>query len=355
MTARGARSCGVTLASMSTRRRFLLSVALASQVKAAGPLRIGFLGGTHSHALGKAKAVLANKDWLLAGVHESDASAWGDLAQLGVKPMTAEAILADASIQVVAVESNVKDHFEHARRALEAGKHVHVEKPPADTLDRMKKLVELARAKNLLLQSGYMWRYHPGINTAIAAAKAGYLGDVYMVKATINTMIDAARRPEWAQFSGGQMFELGAHMVDAVVRTLGRPQSVNALLMKSGAFQDGLKDNTVAVFEYRKAMAIIQSATLQPSSGAYRAFEILGTKGTATVRPVEQPVLTIDLAEGAGPYRKGSQLVPMPRYERYIDDFVELAAAVRGERKLSMSLDEELLVQETLLRASGMA
>lgn len=338
---------------MITRRLFC-SFSIAAALPAAAPLRIGFIGGTHSHALGKAKVVLANKEWELAGVHEADAGAYDAFAKLGVKRLSLEAMLADASIPAIAVESDVKDHFEHARRALEAGKHVHVEKPPADTLDRMKKLVELARAKNRLLQTGYMWRYHPGINTAIAAAKAGYLGDVYMVKATINTLIAADRRPEWAQFSGGQMFELGAHMVDAVVRTLGRPQSVNALLMKSGAFADSLKDNTVAVFEYRKAMAIIQSATLQPGATAYRAFEILGSKGTATVRPVEQPVLTIDLAEAAGPYRKGAQQIPMPRYERYVDDFVELAAAVRGEKKLAMSLDEELLVQETLLRASGM-
>ena len=339
-----------------TRRALLATAALTPYLRAQRPpLRIGFLGGTHSHALGKAQVVLANADWQLAGVAEADGAALAAMAKLGVQPMALEAMLRDKSIPVVSVESGVQDHFEHARLALEAGKHVHVEKPPADTLDRMKKLVALAREKNLLLQSGYMWRYHPGINAAIAAAKAGYLGDVYMVKATVNTWIDAARRPEWAQFSGGQMFELGAHMVDAVVRTLGRPSSVNAFLMKSGAYQDSLKDNTVAVLEYRKAMAVIQSATLQPGSGPHRSFEILGTKGTAVVKPVEPPGLQIDLAEAAGPYKKGTQQVPMPVYKRYVDDFVELAAAVRGEKKLSVSLDEELTVQETLLRASGMA
>lgn len=337
------------------RRAFLTSAAFAPLARAQSPVRIAFVGGTHSHALGKAQVVLANKDWELAGVVETDAAARQAFAKLGVKALELAAVVRDPSIAVVAVESDVKDHFEHARLALEAGKHVHVEKPPADTLERMKKLIGLAREKKRLFQSGYMWRYHPGINTAIAAAKAGYLGDVYMVKATVNTLIDAARRPEWGQFAGGQMFELGSHMVDAVVRTLGRPGSVNAFLMKSGAYADALKDNTVAVLEYRKAMAVIQSATLQPGAGAHRSFEILGTKGTAVVKPVEPPGLQIDLAEAAGPYKKGSQQVPMPKYARYVDDFVELAAAVRGEKPLSVSLDEEMTVQETLLRASGMA
>jgi len=341
---------------MASRRRFFLHCAsLSPLLRAQGPrTRIGFLGGTHSHALGKAQVVLANASWELAGVHETAPAAMAAFAKLGVKPLGLQQILQDQSIPVVAIESDVKDHFEHARLALEAGKHVHVEKPPADTLAGMKKLIALAREKNLLFQSGYMWRYHPGINTAIAAAKAGYLGDVYMVKATINTLIPADRRPDWALFAGGQMFELGAHMVDAIVRTLGRPGSVNAFLMKSGAYPDSLKDNTVAVLEYRKAMAIIQSATLQPGATPHRSFEILGTKGTVVVKPIEQPRVQLDLADAAGPYQKGTQTIPMPPYQRYVDDFVELAAAVRGEKKLSLSLDDELLVQETLLRASGM-
>jgi hypothetical protein len=46
--------------------------------------------------------------------------------------------------------------------------------------------------------------------------------------------------------------------------------------------------------------------------------------------------------------------VPLPKYRRYVDDFVELAAAVRGETKLPVTFEEELLVEEALLRASGM-
>ena len=48
------------------------------------------------------------------------------------------------------------------------------------------------------------------------------------------------------------------------------------------------------------------------------------------------------------------QQVPLPAYRRYEADFTELAAAVRGERALSVSLDEESLVAETVLRVSDM-
>ena len=62
----------------------------------------------------------------------------------------------------------------------------------------------------------------------------------------------------------------------------------------------------------------------------------------------------LDLTRAAGPYKAGSQTVPLPAYERYIGDLAELAAAVRGEKSLSVTLDEELLVQEWLLRACEM-
>jgi len=256
--------------------------------------------------------------------------------------------------RVVAVEGPVKDHYASARLALEAGKHVHVEKPPADTMAGMRHLVQTAQQKKLLLQSGYMWRYHPGFDKVIEAKRNGWLGDVYMVRGQINTLIDASRRPEWGQFRGGQMFELGAHLIDALVRLMGAPAKVTPYLRKQGSFHDDLHDLTLAVFEYPGAMAVIQSATLQPGSGAYRSFEVLGTNGTAIIRPLEAPVLTIDLAKAAGPYKKGLQTIPLPAYTRYVGDLADLAAAVRGERPLAVSLTDELLVHQTLLAASEM-
>ena len=101
-------------------------------------------------------------------------------------------------------------------------------------------------------------------------------------------------------------------------------------------------------------MAIIHGATMQPGSGGHRMFEVQGTNGTATVRPIEPPGVTIELANAAGPYKKGKQQLPMPEYKRYVDDLAELRRRCVDRRNFSFPGDE-LLVQETLLRASGMA
>lgn len=328
---------------------------MAGIVNAAAPrIKIAFFGGSHSHASAKIKLVKDSPDYELVGVWEEDPRVMAEYAALGVKPVTPDAVLKDGSIQAIAVESAVKDHAKHALMALDAGKHVHVEKPPADSMSAFHKLASTAEKKRLLVQTGYMWRYNPAVNKALEAARSGWLGDVYMVRAQMNTLIAPERRPEWGMFRGGNMFELGSHLIDIVVRLLGRPDKVTPYLRHHGKFDDLLKDNTIAIFEYPKAMAVIQSATLQPGSGPHRGIEILGTNGTAVVRPIEPAVINIDLAKAAGPYKEKAQNVPVPAYTRYVADLEEFAAAIRGQKPLTVDLKQETLIQETLLRASEM-
>jgi len=338
-------------------RRIFLSSALAAPLatQAATPrIKIAFLGVSHSHASEKVKVVRENPSLELVGLWEEDAKLHEPYQKSGVPILPREQLLNDRSIQVMAVESGVKAHAEHARLALEAGKHIHLEKPPADNLKEFRALVALARQKRLLIEMGYMWRYHPGINMALEAARQGWLGDVYLVRGTMNTLIGADRRPEWALFHGGQMFEQGCHLIDPMVRLLGRPQKVTPILRRHGAFNDNLADNTVAVFEYPRALGFIMSSVLQPGATQHRAFEIFGSNGNAVVRPIEPPILQIDLAKPAGPYQAKTQTVQLAPFRRYVGDFAELAEAVRLKRPLAVTPEEDLLVQETLLRASEM-
>lgn len=337
------------------RRSFLtLAAGAAADSFQRPPIGIGFLAASHSHAEGKLAVVRSSPDWRLIGVCEPEPRLQETLGKQGVTLLAREELLRRPDIQVIAVESPVRDHAADGLAVLEAGKHLHLEKAPADNMAAFQRVVDLARHRGLLLQVGYMWRYNPGIGKALEAARQGWLGSVYLVRANIGNQLAAKRRPEWAEFAGGIMFELGCHVIDPVVRLMGRPRKITPYLRKDGAFDDKLKDNTLAVLEWDKAIGMVQGSTLQPNSSRYRALEIHGTNGCTIVNPIEQPALTIDLEQPAGPYGKGVQKVPLPKYRRYVDDFVELAAAVRGETKLPVAPEEDLLVHEVLLRASGM-
>lgn len=337
------------------RRLFLSSLSAMTFAQGKGPIPIGFLGAVHSHGEAKIRVVQESPDWRLVGVVESDSEVRRRLAGSGIALLDREQLLGDPQVRVIAVESAVADHARDALAALEAGKHLHLEKAPAATQRDFKAIVELARKKKLLVQIGYMWRYHPGLEKMLEAARSGWLGHIYLLRAVINNQLAAERRPEWAAFAGGTMFELGGHVIDPLVRLMGRPRKITPFLRKDGRFADSLKDNTVAVLEWEGAIGVVSSANLQPASGRYRSIEFHGTNGSAILQPIEPPKLELYLDKAAGPYSKGVQQVSLRPYRRYVDDFVELAAAVRGDAALRVSYEEDLAVQETLLEASGMA
>lgn len=334
------------------RRAFL---AAAGAAVAAPRIRIAFLGAAHSHAHDKIFIVRDSPAWDLAGIVEDNPEIRAPYAQAGIPILQRDAVLKDSSIEVIAVESEVKQHAADGLAALDAGKHIHLEKPPAWRMEDMRRLVASARRGRRLVQMGYMWRHHPGLNKALEAARQGWLGDIYFVRGEMNTLIDADRRPEWNLFKGGQMFEQGGHLLDPIVRLLGRPWKVTPFLRSDGPYKDGLKDNTVAVLDYAKAMAVISSSVLQPDANRHRCFEFLGTNGTAVMRPIEPASLEIDLGKAAGPYIQGRQKVPLPEFRRHTADFDELARCVTQGRPLSVSLDEDLLLEEILLQASEMS
>ena len=340
------------------RRTFLQTTAVSTLALAAGAaepprrVRLGFLGCSHSHAMPKVKLALESADWECVGVFEPEAKHRATAEKLGSKPLSQEQVL--AASEVIAVECDAKDRYALAKIALRGGKHVHIEKPPTVGLAEFRELLSLAREKKVLMQMGYMWRFNPGINAALEAARRGWLGDVYLVRGVINTNITGESRRSFGEIAGGTMFELGSHLVDPLVRLLGKHAKVTPVLRHDAKDADALADNCVAVFDFKHAIGIISSATMQPISGAHRTFEIQGTNGVAIVRPLEQPVLTVDLAKEAGPYKKGSQVINFPPYQRYVPEFAELAACVRAGKPLAVTPDEDELVHEALLKASGM-
>ncbi len=339
------------------RRTFLHVTALGTATLAASAaevrrVRIGFLGCSHSHALPKVNLALESPDWECAGVFESSAGARAAAEKLGARALTPAQVL--AASEVIAVEGEPEERFRMAKAALEAGRHVHLEKGPLVTLAEFRELLGIAQEKKLLLQMGYMWRFNPGINAALEAARKGWLGEVYLVRGVINTQLNAAARQALAATTGGTMHELGCHLVDPLVRLLGKHVQVTPVLRHDAKEEDALADNCVAVFDFKRAIGIISSAAMQPLAGAQRSFEIQGTNGVALVKPLEQPVLTLDLATAAGPYAKGNQVIQFPPYRRYAPEFAELAACVRAGRPLGVTPAEDALVHEAVLKACGM-
>jgi predicted dehydrogenase len=92
-----------------------------------------------------------------------------------------ETMLADDALDAVVVATPVPTHYDLTRRALAAGKHVLVEKPPAMRGAEMDELVELASAGDRVLMPGHLLLYHPGVQKLKELIDRGELGEVLCV------------------------------------------------------------------------------------------------------------------------------------------------------------------------------
>ena len=90
-------------------------------------------------------------------------------------------VLADDSVDAVVIATPVPTHYALAKQALEAGKHVFVEKPPAMRAVEMDELVEVAAARDRVLMPGHLLLYHPGVIKVKELIASGELGDVLCV------------------------------------------------------------------------------------------------------------------------------------------------------------------------------
>lgn len=92
-----------------------------------------------------------------------------------------EETLADDGVRAVVIATPVPTHYELAKRALEAGKHVFVEKPPAMRAEEMEELVALAEERGLVLMPGHLLLYHPGLRKVKELVDSGALGEIACV------------------------------------------------------------------------------------------------------------------------------------------------------------------------------
>ena len=326
-------------------------------------------GVRHGHAAGKMAAMRSNPDVAVAGVFEPDGAARSAAGNArtyqGLRWYAhADELLADSSVDAVAIEGLNAESLPTAVACARAGKHLWYDKPAGDDWATYLQLVEAIRARGVYLQMGYMFRYQDGFQKLAEWVRSGLLGDVFSIRAHMSTWIPesggAFTRGTIAQsHTAGILYDLSGHMLDQVLWLMRdeRPSRVTAFLRNDATPGiPAFKDNTLGVYEFDRALAMVDIAAMEHQPTA-RRFEVYGTGGSAILDPME-PATTARLVldEARGGYEKGLQTVRLAgttrqrSYERELDAFIPIAL---GEREPDRPLEHEILVQETLLRATG--
>jgi predicted dehydrogenase len=123
-------------------------------------------------------------------------------------------LLEDSSVQAVVIATPVSTHYDLARRALSAGKHVFVEKPPALTGAEADELVALAEEQELVLLPGHLLLYHPAVAKLGELIESGELGEILYIYGNRQNL-GQIRKDENALWS------LGAHDLSVILHLVG--------------------------------------------------------------------------------------------------------------------------------------
>ena len=333
-------------------------------------IKIGQIGTGHEHASAKMATFRKLSDhYEVVGIVEPDPELRkrreSNSAYRGLTWMTEEQLLGTEGLKAVAVELNSGDDhlISVAGRCIDAGMHVHLDKPGGESLSAFKKVLDEAGRRHLTVQLGYMYRNNPAVQFCFQAVREGWLGQVFEVHCVMSRMHPPDYRKYLSQFRGGTMFIFACHLIDLVVTLLGEPDRIVSYQRQTRSDVNvEMCDNGLSVFEYPATTVTIRTASLEVEGYERRQLVVCGDQGTIDIQPLEtfycrppQPQkLRLALSEDRDSFKKGYQEVSFPQIPgRYDDQLIELAQIIRGERENPYPLEHELIVQECLLAACG--
>lgn len=343
------------------RRQFVFhslaaSAAAFSQAAEGKRIRIGQIGTGHAHASGKMDAMRSLPELFeVVGIAETDVARRESAAKsknyADLSWMSVDDLLAFPDLAAAAIETRIEDSASSALKCIRAGKHIHLDKPGSLDHAEFKALRLEADKKGLTVQMGYMLRYNPAFELLFRAVREGWLGEITEIDAAMGKLADPSTRKSIGALPGGGMFELGCHVIDAIVTLLGKPASVQSL--STPTRDDGVKDNQLALLQYPKATATVRVNHADPFGGPRRRFCVAGTKGVIDIQPMESGKMIISLSEPRENWKKGQQTVQLDVPKgRYDGEFRDLAKIIRGEKKLAWDAAHDITVHETVMLAS---
>ena len=199
----------------------------------------------------------------------------------GVKTYrTLESMLADDQIELVVVNTPNVTHFDYAKAALLAGKHVIVEKPFTATTQQAMELIELAQKRDRKLSVYHNRRYDSDYRTIKRIVDQGWLGEIREAEFHYDRYkeeLSPKTHKEIPAVGTGTVYDLGSHLIDQALQLFGKPEALFADIMVMRPISK--VDDYFEILMYYPVKRVRLKASYQvrePLPG----YVIHGTKGT---------------------------------------------------------------------------
>ncbi|MBN1085999.1 oxidoreductase [Erwinia aphidicola] len=326
-------------------------------------IRVGLVGYGFASKTFHAPLISGTAEMELAAVSSSDAGKvhadWPSV-QVVSDP---QALFDDPTLQLIVIPTPNDTHFPLAKAALNAGKHVVVDKPFTVTLSQARELDALAKAKGLLLSVFHNRRWDSDFLTLKALLADGTLGDVRYFESHFDRFRPTVQQ-RWREQKGagsGIWYDLGPHVIDQALQLFGSPVAItlDAAELRPGA---QTTDYFHCTLTYPQRRVVLHASMLVAAQSA--RYQVHGTKGSfvkfgldpqedalkAGARPPQEDwgydmrdgVLT--LAEGDAMVEKSLLTIPgnYPAYYAGIRD------AINGVGENPVQAEEAIQVMELI-------
>ncbi len=177
-------------------------------------------------------------------------------------------------VDAVYIASPNETHYDYARRALLAGKHVLSENPVALSKEKTIELYQIAKEKDIILLEGIKTAYCPGFQQLINTARSGQIGEIRDVEACYSRLADPMSRERTDARFGGAFLEFAAYTLLPIFKLFGT--HYESVQIESILDDNGLDLYTKIMLRYPQGMATAKCGVGVKSEGQ---LVIAGTKG----------------------------------------------------------------------------
>ncbi len=337
------------------------------------PIQVAMVGlGTISGRLRDAVCVCENMQLAAICHHNADRIAQVS-AQWGIKKTFTDyaELLMESEIDAVILATPNNLHAPMTIAALNAGKHVFCEKPPAISAEEALRVKECAESTGKLVMYGFMFRFSEKHNLIKRLCDEGMFGDIYYAKAGIIRRYGdpGGWFSDRARSGGGSLIDLGSHIIDLSVRLMGDLEPVSVFsrsfcntenlkniratehyqALSLGTVNDVEEHDVVLVNFTNGACLIAETSTKSHIKEERMNLELLGSRGGVTVDPeIEIHTVQHDLLVDIKPQINCSQF----DYQGAINaEMRHFADCMQNGTKCISSVDEGLKLMKIISAA----
>lgn len=205
-----------------------------------------------------------------------------------------ETLLGDDEVDAVIIATPARTHFELARAAMQAGKHVFVEKPLALNVRDADELIEMSQARGLTLMVGHTFLYNPAVRVLKDLIDSGELGEVFYF---------CSQRLNLGQLRDdvNAWWNLAPHDVSMLLYLMDGRMPVRFSGVGQDFLQEGIEDVVFATMEWReKVSAMVHVSWLDPNK--VRKLTVVGSQKMAVYDDVADSKIAV--------YDRGFDKVP---------------------------------------------